>query len=337
MLIGATACGDGRGATVTGQACAVARRLGFHVHLHLYWAPRRIGVAPRPIEGTALLSLALHIVSASGFGLGVKAAGLHKQDLIVVGGMNYILAAVLAAVWFVSRGSIDIGWAGGAYGTLNGVVYFVAYFFLLFGIKHQGIAATGAIVQLSVLVPILASIFLWMEYPTAMQLAGMTAAGASIALLDARRNILGEVVGGLRWRLLAFFVLVGGSRLFAKAFAELHVPDEKAFYVFMVYASSGVMSVVMLARHGRMPTLVETAWGAGIGACNMIQVTFLLKALEELPGVIVFPVSACAGLILTAVVAVVLLRERPTRRLYLGIVASAIAVVLLNWQPAASP
>jgi drug/metabolite transporter (DMT)-like permease len=284
-----------------------------------------------------LLSLTLHIVFGSGFGLGVKAAGLQKRDLIVVGGLNYIVAAVIAAVWFLSRDTIDIGWAGGAYGTLNGIVYYVAYFLLLFGIKHQGIAATGAIVQLSVLVPILASIFLWMEYPTAMQLVGMTVAGGSIALLDARRNILGEIVGGLRWRLVAFFMLVGGSRLFAKAFAELHVPDEKAFYVLLVYVSSGVMSIVLLLRHGKLPTLGEAVWGAAIGACNMIQVTFLLKALEELPGVIVFPVAACGSLILTAVIAVAMLRERPTTRLYLGIAASAIAVVLLNWQPAAAP
>ena len=267
---------------------------------------------------------------AAGFGLGVKAAAVQKRDLIVVGALNYILAGLIAAAWFLARGAIDIGWAGGAYGALNGVVYFVAYFFLIFGIKHSGIAGTGAIAQLSVLVPIVVAVFVWHEYPTPMQLAGMTVAGAAIALMDARKNMSGDLVGGLWWRLLAFFVLVGGSRLFAKAFAEVGAPDEKAFYVLIVYVVSGAASVGLLLRHGKMPTVGELTWGGVVGACNMIQVTFLLKALEELPAAVVFPVSACGGLILTAIVAVTLLGERLTTRMYVGLAAAGAAVFFLN-------
>ncbi len=277
-----------------------------------------------------MLSLTLHTVFAAGFGLCVKAAGMQRRDLIVVGGLNYIIAGVIAAVWFLGRRGLDVGWVGGAYGTLNGVVYFVAYFFLIFGIKHTGIAATGAIAQLSVLVPILASIFLWREYPTLPQLGGMLLAGAAILLLDARKNLLGEIVGGLGWRLGAFFLLVGGSRLFAKGFAEADLPDEKAFYVLMLYVTSGVASVGLLLRHGQRPKAPDVLWATAIGACNMIQVTYLLKALEELPGVIVFPVSACGGLIFTALVAAALLRERLTPRMYAALAASAVAVLFLN-------
>ncbi|MEO2003129.1 MAG: EamA family transporter [Candidatus Poribacteria bacterium] len=277
-----------------------------------------------------MLSLTLHIVFAAGFGLAVKAAAMQRRDLIVVGAVNYILAGLMAAVWVLARGGADLGWAGGVYGGLNGVVYFVAYFFLIYGIKHSGIAGTGAVAQLSVLVPIVAAVFVWREYPTKMQLTGMTIAGAAIVLMDARKNMAGDVVGGLGWRLLAFFVLVGGSRLFAKAFAEIGAPEEKAFYVLMVYVVSGAASVALLLRHGKMPNLGELGWAAVVGACNMIQVTFLLKSLEELPAAVVFPVSACGGLILTAVVAVALLGERLTTRMYAGLAAAAAAVFFLN-------
>lgn len=277
-----------------------------------------------------MLSLTLHIVFAAGFGLAVKAAAVQRRDLIVVGAVNYILAGLMAAVWVLARGGADLGWAGGVYGGLNGVVYFVAYFFLIYGIKHSGIAGTGAIAQLSVLVPIVAAVFVWREYPTRMQLTGMTIAGAAIVLMDARKNMAGEVVGGLLWRLLAFFVLVGGSRLFAKAFAEVGAPEEKAFYVLMVYVVSGAASVALLLRHGKMPSLGELGWAGVVGACNMIQVTFLLKSLEELPAAVVFPVSACGGLILTAVVAVTLLGERLTTRMYAGLAAAGAAVFFLN-------
>ena len=45
-----------------------------------------------------------------------------------------------ASVWLASRGGFNAGWYGGVYGALNGVGYFVTYFFLLFAIRHQGIA-----------------------------------------------------------------------------------------------------------------------------------------------------------------------------------------------------
>ena len=79
-----------------------------------------------------MLSLTLHIVFAAGFGLAVKAAAMQRRDLIVVGAVNYILAGLMAAVWVLARGGADLGWAGGVYGGLNGVVYFVAFLKILY-------------------------------------------------------------------------------------------------------------------------------------------------------------------------------------------------------------
>ncbi|MAF13238.1 hypothetical protein CMK11_22520 [Candidatus Poribacteria bacterium] len=278
-----------------------------------------------------MLSLALHVVFGSGFGLGVKVASMRRHDMLTVGALNYICAAVLASVWVLARGALDAGWSGGVWGALNGVGYFVTYFFLLFAIRHQGIAATRAIGQLAILIPILASILLWGEYPTYVQLIGLVVAGASMLLLiDARKNLLGEIVHGARWRLLAFLLLSGSFRVFAKAFSVSAQPQEKAFYVWMVFVSSGAISLVMLLSRRRLPSIGELLCGAQIGACNCIQVWFLLRALEELPGVVVFPVAACGALVMTAGIAIVLLGERPTLRMYAGIAASAVAVVLLH-------
>ncbi len=278
-----------------------------------------------------MLNLALHVVFGSGFGLGVKAASMRRHDMMTVGGFNYIWAGVLASIWLAARGTFDAGWYGGVFGALNGVGYFVTYFFLLYAISHQGIAATRALGQLAVLIPVFASIFLWGEYPTLVQLGGLIVAlGSMLLLIDARKNLLGEIVHGARWRLLAFLLLSGSFRVFAKAFNVGGDPREKVFYVWMVFASSGVVSIAMMLYRRRRPTLKALLWGAQIGTCNCLQVWFLLRALEQLPGVVVFMVGACGGLVMTVAIAILILGERPTARMYAGIVTSAVAAVLLN-------
>ena len=277
--------------------------------------------------------LALHVLFGSGFSLGLKATILRRKDTFVVGGLNYILACAVGTPWLFLAGGTDYGWPAANFGATMGIMYFVAYFFFIFAIRHQGLAAATAVGQLSVLIPILFSVFVWSELPTAAQFAGLVIAGAAVALLDARKDALSGISGRLRWCLIGFFVSGGIARLAAKAFTEAHVPAERPFYMWMVYASAGACSLVMLVGHRKWPDLEEWLLGAAVGVCNITQVTFMLMSLEHLPGIIVFPISACGTIVVAGTIVVVFLGERPTFRLYLGIASSAIAVALLNIRP----
>lgn len=283
-----------------------------------------------------MLSLALQILFGAGFSVGVKAASIRKRDMIYVGGLNYIAAALLCGAWLAGRhviggGAVSVGRSGAVFGTLNGVGYFAAYFFLVKGIQHQGLAATRAVGGLAVLLPVLASMLVWGEQPSVEQGVGALVAAFSAALLDSRRNLLGEIKRGMWIQMLFFFMLSGGSRVAAKAFNEAEAPDEKLFYTLMVYVSSGLFSVVMLAFHKRKPRAEEFFWGLCVGTCNMLQVVFMLRALEEIPGIIAFPTAAAGGLIVSSLSAAAL-GERPSGRVWSGVGASAAAVILLNWK-----
>jgi len=57
----------------------------------------------------------------------------------------------------------------------------------------------------------------------------------------------------------------------------------------------------------------------------------LIRSLDSLPGIVVFPVKSAAGLVLTAIGAVVVWRERLTKRQACGIALAAVSAVLINW------
>ena len=69
-----------------------------------------------------------------------------------------------------------------------------------------------------------------------------------------------------------------------------------------------------------------------LGTANMLQSHFILKALKEFEGYIVFPVVSAGGLIFTTLVATWFLGERLTNRTYVGISLATIALLLLNWK-----
>jgi drug/metabolite transporter (DMT)-like permease len=249
-----------------------------------------------------------------------------------VGGVNYIVAALIGTVWIVVDGRLEYGWSGFVYGSLNGVCYFAAYFFLLYAVRRQGIAATTAVAQLSILIPIVFSIVVWREHPSTAQVVGLLIAGGSLALLDQKGGTVRPMSAMIRWVLLGFLLLAGAARLAAKAFAELQVPAQKPFYVAMLFVVTALASFVMLGIRRRLPTRAELLWGSLAGFCNVVQMAFFLMALERLPGIVVFPISATGTLVTTAVLAVLIFEERPTMKLYAGIAASTVAVFLLNWQ-----
>ena len=70
--------------------------------------------------------------------------------------------------------------------------------------------------------------------------------------------------------------------------------------------------------------------GCLLGMTNLIQVYFILKALEIYDGFFVFPMTTAGGLLFTTVAAVWLLKERPGRWSYLGITLACIALILLQ-------
>ena len=275
-------------------------------------------------------SLLIHMVSSAAFGVVVKRGVNQRLDMANVGALHYVLAMPVALLWFLAQEQPEVKWTGVGLGALSGICYFGAYFMFLYGVRHQGVAATRAVAQLGITIPLLFAVFWWNEYPNITQTIGIVVALASLILLDARKDLLQQMRVALRWRLMMFLFLVGTAQLLAKIFTEMKVSQRTSVYIGVLFISAGAAAATRLLWQRRIPPLAEWVWAAALGSFNLVQATFLVQALRQLPGIVVFPASACGSLALTTLVAVLLLGERPTKRLYVGLGASSAAVILLN-------
>jgi drug/metabolite transporter (DMT)-like permease len=130
--------------------------------------------------------------------------------------------------------------------------------------------------------------------------------------------------------LLLLFVVPGISGIAMKAFHEAAPAAELPGFMVVLFgtaAAGGALGILVRREPLRRADL---ALGAAIGLPNAAQLEFLLRALETVPAIIVFPVSGALTLVLNAVVSLLWWGERLDRPTALGLVLALVATVLLN-------
>ncbi len=283
-----------------------------------------------------MIYLFLQVVFASSFTLIIKWAQLrNREDVITIGAINYIAAAVWIAPVFFTYSFTDVSpgaiWTGGSMGA----IYFVAFFFAIYCIKVVGASSTTVVSVLSILFPITVAAFVWDEVPNQQQMLGIGLALLALLLIGIRRSKLPRESGA--WLtpviLLGFFFLCGCSRLSQETFKHVSQPDQRATFVITAFAVAAVPSLLVLILRRKKINRTEFAVGLTLGLTNMLQTHLILNCLEFYPGFIVFPVVSAGAIVLTTVVATGMLQERLNLQTCTGIGLAVVALFMLHWIP----
>jgi drug/metabolite transporter (DMT)-like permease len=291
----------------------------------------------------------------------VRLARTPRFDYYTAGLTNYAAGAIVALALLAGAGLSSFSVPAVLLGAINGWQYLSTFLFMFVLIGLAGIAVTSGFLRLSVAVPVLASIAIWGEWPTPPQTVGLVLAGLALPLLGSRsgrrRQVRGKAHEGETEHsplaiatLVVVTILISGSGLLAaKAFAELHQPDQRPVYIAAVYVTATLFGLAVWPWRGRLrPSLPPTSsvaparvpqppalapslvLGVVIGLVNVGQLLALLPALAVVPGVIAFPLSSAGGLALATLGAWLFWREPLGGRTGVGIALAMAAGVLVN-------
>lgn len=283
-----------------------------------------------------MVYLLLNVICASSFMLGIKWIKMrHREDIITVGAINYIVAALLVAPSALRQWGLPVPWNAVITGATMGTCYFIAFFFVIYAVARIGAASSTVISVLSILLPMSVGVLVWGEQPNSYQWWGAMAALVALLLIGWRpRQVSGEERSRYApWVLLAFFLMAGLSRLSQEAFKHMCLPVHRPVFLFVAFLVAATASVIVLVGRRRRIEFSELLLGSGLGASNILQSFFILKALEYFEGFVVFPVVSAGGLVLTTIVASGMMRESISRPALAGISIAVLALVLLNWMP----
>ena len=287
--------------------------------------------------------LALHIIFNVGFALSTRVAQFRRYDYFLVAAVNYSLAALLASVWAALRGPLDFDAPTLIFGAVQGIQYAGTMIGVYLLLVRSGVGITFIFLRLSVVVPTLAAIVFFDERPTGPAIGGLLLMLISIPLLVGPRSAVRGPRSRWYWPLVALLMLFTGAGITAsKAFNELSTPDRAPTFVMAAFLVSVPVALAIFAIRRRfqaqtpplrssLATPGPLATGAVMGLANVVQLAFLVAALELIPGTIVFPIQTSASVMLTTAAGVVFWKERHGPIIWAGVTAAVAGMVLVNF------
>ena len=286
--------------------------------------------------------LALHIVFNVGFALSTRVAQFRRYDYFLVAAVNYALAAVFASAWAALRGTWDFDAPTVVFGAVQGIQYAGTMIGVYLLLVRSGVGITFIVLRLTVVVPTLSAIVFFGERPSGPAIGGLLLMLISIPLLVGPRSAVRGPRSRWYWPFVALMMLVTGAGLTAsKAFNELSTPDRAPDFVMFSFLVSVPVALTIFAMRrrfqARTPPLRQSlaspgplATGAAMGLCNVIQLAFLVAALELIPGTIAFPIQTSASVLLTTAAGVIVWRERHGPIVWAGVTAALAGMVIVN-------
>ena len=245
-------------------------------------------------------------------------------------GMSYLVCMVLSAA-YTGGGRLfpAVPTLGQTLllGAVSGVLYLAGFVIFQSSVEKNGIVLSATFMKLGLLVPIVLSVCCFGERPGVMQIAGFVLAVAAIILINFER---GQTAAKFRMSLIFLLLAGGGADAMSKVFEELGdiaLSNQFLFYTFlMATLLSAVLTIYKKDRLGKK----EVFYGILVGIPNFFSAKFLLRALEFVPAVIVYPSYSVTTLLVVMLAGVAFFKERLGRRQWAAIGIILVAMVLLN-------
>ncbi len=281
------------------------------------------------------------VIAFSTFGVVLKLAGTRGYSPTPIAFTNYIFAALLSLV-LLGRSPESVGtplvWlvGGGA-----GLCYVLGFFINYRAIEKAGLSVAQPVASVAVAVPIVASIAVWGEVPTAVQTLALLAAGIALVLLSSgggsKHGQVGEMApatggqnSGAAAILAVLFLVQGLVMLAPKLVDELGLGDYRYGYLASLFVVASVASGWRWRQTREPLSLGGAGLGMLFGAANVAATVLLLAALQALPGILVYPVTSVGSMLAGAAAGMAVWSERPGRLPIAGMALAVPAVLLLN-------
>jgi multidrug transporter EmrE-like cation transporter len=122
----------------------------------------------------------------------------------------------------------------------------------------------------------------------------------------------------------------GSAVAMSKVFNNLGNPAHSANFLLGTFGVACALCVLVALVRREPFGLQELLYGTMVGVPNFFAARFLLRALESIPAIIVYPTRCVGGIAIVALFGVLYFGERLRRHQWYAMAAITVAIVLLN-------
>lgn len=249
--------------------------------------------------------------------------------------VNYLVASVFALVVGLNgTGTANFGSQTTVLLLFCGIVgaFFISNF-VVYGksVHTNGVGITIAAMRMSLLVPVLISVFLYAEYLSGFKMAGVVLVFAAMALLIPKKNRLKVGKINASWLLLIIFGLSGFADASLKIYQEEFSTNfNELTFMGMVFVGAFIIGLLIcIFRKGPIIQKKELLLGAAIGIPNLYSSIFLIYALQGISGSVAYPIVNILNVLGGTFLGLLIWNDEVSYKQWGGIAAAIIAILLL--------
>ena len=286
--------------------------------------PRSSGAAP------SLIWLIPALLLSFGFGQLFKHAQRRGCYAPAVVSANYVTIAVLLLVYHLATGQLQPAPQALEVGAFIGLFFILAMLLMTRGLELATVGAVLTSFRLAILIPIWASVWLWGETLTPVQLGGIALSLMALVLMT-RGGTSSQRLSPLHSLGLLVLIFVGqGIAFCGMRWVHYAGLDARFLQVLLfITLTAGVLGCVFILCQGRRPRRQDLLMGLGIGLYNLLALSVNLIALSKVPGTLYFPLQGCAVVLLDNLCAQFWWKEPLSRPAMAGVALGVLSIILV--------
>lgn len=255
---------------------------------------------------------------------------------------NYIVAATFGYLIFFTTHSPDHlttlphghltppNWLPIA--ILLGSMFICTFFFFALSSQKVGVAVTSVTSKISLVIPVIASVFLFEERLNWIRVTGIGLAIAAFYLTFKQKE---KHSWALKYAWLPFLVFAGNGIIdTTMKYADHHfIKDDLVFFLAVVFSTAFLIGLTALifstVKHKSRISGKNVAGGIFLGLINFGSTYYMLKAINTFESSVVFPVTNASIVGLSALAGYFGFREKLSLVNWSGIILALAAILVI--------
>lgn len=248
--------------------------------------------------------------------------------------MNYLSAAIFAFV-FGLDGSTDLQFLRNPFVLffclIVGALFIGNFLMYSKSVHKNGVGVTIAAMRVSLLVPVLVSLYLYRESISVSTGLGIVLVIGALVLLVPKKQSqkIGKLNAG--WLLVFIFLVTGFADASLKIYQEdFRLQFNELQFMSMVFGGAFLIGMAaMVLRKNSFITLKEAGMGCLIGIPNLYSAVFLIYALSGIDGAVAYPLVNTLIVVVGTILGLWYWGDKITDWQWAGIGIAVIAIILL--------
>ena len=282
-----------------------------------------------------MIYLILAIIASALFSIMMRVGEQHCENNICMLAVNYTVCCFFSLIYSGIDSLMQVGPGKGmaiALGWINGFFYIAGLVVFQKSLRENGLVLSSIFMKLGIMVPLVLSIFFFKEVPTIFQIIGFVIAIIAMVIINLKPDTVKSEDRISGKKMILFLVLLGGGTAdgMSKIYQEIGADKYEDLFLLSTFIIAFLLSLLYGKINRQKFTKVEWMYGIMLGVPNYFSARFLLKALGEVPAVVVYPTFSMGTIAVVTLTGMFIFREKISKLQRFAIALISVAVALLN-------